>query len=282
MRRIQRGVPIFGLSLIDLFACATGAYIVIAFVLWPYYLKSGQLKESLTQATQQTAALRAAAQAARAEAARQASRAAQFEGENRRLIADNQALNQQLDEARQIAFLGITTKAKRLILLVDMSGSISENGYTPIMQRVLNQMIDIVDEDYWIQMIGFRAPSQRNVSLYSWLPEGRLAAMTGAMKTQANAWIAGLGAQFGGGTPTGFTLNKALDYSDAQAIFLFTDGEPTDAPKDAIVNQVTARNAGRAEIHCVAIGNYSTQFQLQQFLIPLSAQNRGEFIGVTR
>ncbi len=44
MRRPNRNIEIFSLSVLDLFASALGGFIVIAVILFPYYLKDGEMK----------------------------------------------------------------------------------------------------------------------------------------------------------------------------------------------------------------------------------------------
>ncbi len=44
MRRPNRNIEIFSLSVLDLFASALGGFIIIAVILFPYYLKDGELK----------------------------------------------------------------------------------------------------------------------------------------------------------------------------------------------------------------------------------------------
>ncbi|MEO5344710.1 MAG: hypothetical protein H7842_15610, partial [Gammaproteobacteria bacterium SHHR-1] len=74
---------------------------------------------------------------------------------------------------------------------------------------------------------------------------------------------------------------EALKY-DAEAILLLTDGAPTDALPQDILRRVTAENAGRAEIHAVAIGEYNAQPELILFLQALARLNRGAFVGVDK
>jgi len=54
------------------------------------------------------------------------------------------------------------------------------------------------------------------------------------------------------------------------------------ATLDRARNNVTLRNRGRAEIHTVAIGDYTSDKKLTVFLQELANQNRGEFVGRSR
>lgn len=73
MRRSNRELAVFGVSAIDLFASAMGSFILVAIVLFPYYLN--------TTTAQQAESLKAEAAAAGAEAATLEERIAQLEAE---------------------------------------------------------------------------------------------------------------------------------------------------------------------------------------------------------
>jgi uncharacterized protein YegL len=86
---------------------------------------------------------------------------------------------------------------------------------------------------------------------------------------------------FDGGTPTYLVLNKALDY-DTEAIFLLTDGEPTDIEYwPEIVKRITQENGGRKAIFSIALGYYRKLPELVDFLDALSKENNGKFLGVS-
>jgi len=83
------------------------------------------------------------------------------------------------------------------------------------------------------------------------------------------------------GTPTQGALVRTLNLRP-EAIILMSDGAPDDGKPGAIIRNVTLRNRGRAEIHTVAIGNYTSDKKLTVFLQELANQNRGEFVGRSR
>lgn len=53
MRRPSRQLNIFSISTLDLFASAMGAFVIIAVILFPYYMKNGDLLERARQAEKQ-------------------------------------------------------------------------------------------------------------------------------------------------------------------------------------------------------------------------------------
>jgi uncharacterized protein YegL len=76
-------------------------------------------------------------------------------------------------------------------------------------------------------------------------------------------------------------LSTALAYP-AEAIFLLTDGEPTDIENGwEIVSRITQENSGRKKIYSIAVGNYRKLPELVAFLDELSSQNGGKFLGVS-
>jgi uncharacterized protein with von Willebrand factor type A (vWA) domain len=106
-------------------------------------------------------------------------------------------------------------------------------------------------------------------------------AASSSMVSQADNFVAGLSRRFGGGTPTQSAMVRALNLKP-QAIILISDGAPDDGSPASIVRNITKRNRGRAEIHTVAIGDYTKDKRLTLFLQELANQNRGDFVGRAR
>jgi len=104
---------------------------------------------------------------------------------------------------------------------------------------------------------------------------------TPATLQQARTFVRGMSADFGGGTPTQSALVRALNLKP-QAIILLSDGSPDDGSPQNIITNVTRRNRGRAEIHTVAIGDYTSDKRLTLFLQGLANNNRGDFVGRAR
>ena len=99
--------------------------------------------------------------------------------------------------------------------------------------------------------------------------------------SQARQFVDRLPRNFGGGTPTQNALIRSLNLRP-EALILISDGAPDDGSPDQIIRNVTNRNRGRAEIHTVAIGDYTSYKRLTLFLQELANRNRGEFVGRSR
>lgn len=191
------------------------------------------------------------------------------------------ALRAEASKNRQLAFLGIVSTAKSFVILVDMSKSM--NDYEHLVRKTLGELLEQMDESYRVQIIGFQGHAQDRVlpKLTEWQPAGSLAPMNaGNIKSALNFGDHLLG-NFDGGTPTYLALHTALKY-DAEAIFILTDGEPTDI-KDGqeIITRITKENTERKKIYTVAVGNYRKLPELVSFLEGLSQKNQGKFLGVS-
>jgi hypothetical protein len=130
-RKKNKEINIFSISALDLFASAMGVFLLIAIVALPYYLKVdpdlvdqiGQMKEKITK----------------------------LEVENKRL------------RDQQIAtLLGISTKAKSFVLVVDMSGSMQ--AYADIVSETVDKIIESFGDDYKLQIIGYHLDN----TIHSW------------------------------------------------------------------------------------------------------------------
>jgi hypothetical protein len=284
VKRRSRDINTFSLSAIDLFACAMGAFILLSIILFQYYLKSKTVPDtpppvpvvvdktaSLENQIEQLEEALAAAQAA-AKAAAETAQGAQ---------AKVDALKDEAAKNRQLAFLGIVTQAKSFVILIDMSGSMKD--YDHLMARTVGELLGQMDNGYRCQIIGFQGHVEGEVkpALIPWQPPIQLVPMTDPNIESAKQFSNSLIGHFQGGTPTYLALRTALDYP-AEAIFLMTDGEPTDIEDwRAIVRQITIKNGGTKKIFCVAIGDYRKFPDLVEFLDVLSRQNNGKFLGVS-
>lgn len=97
MRRPNRNIEIFSISALDLFASALGAFILVAIILFPYYLKDQDASAKLAAATAET--VRARAEAAAALAAKDAANQ-KVQAALDRETTRNDMLQSDLDRAR--------------------------------------------------------------------------------------------------------------------------------------------------------------------------------------
>lgn len=297
MQRRNREINIFNMSALDLFASALGAFILLFVILMPYYLKTSkvvmqenaQLKAEIRQCQTEVSDLKAQVTDLQGQVDGLKQQLTSCEQQKQQLQAENDQLKQQmqnmqndlqqaqekLEDRVKFALLGITTTAQSFVLVIDMSGSMSK--YTGTMKRTVSRILEPFEGKHKVQIFGF------NESGYeAWQSPYDLAEMTDTNKQAANSFTGSLSSKFGGNTPTKSALLEALKYIDAEAIILLTDGAPTDADPADIVQSITTKNAGRKEIHTVAIGDYNAQPALVDFLQKLSANNGGAFVGAAK
>ena len=288
MRRPSRNIEIFSLSALDLFACALGAFIIITILLFPFYQKTLPLIQQVSALTSQLSASQAAAQAqtkeidqlkgqlqaAQAQAADIGKLQAQVQALQRQL-AQQAATPQPRPQPSRFVILGIDPRVKSYVILVDMSGSIAQVRWQG---RVLNTFASIIkdmDASYSIQVIGFQGDGGQ-IRLPQWQPGNQLAPLNPQNKAQATSFVQGLMSRVDGGTPTLAALRAALDYN-AEAIILISDGAPSpDGSAPYVVSEITRLNAGRKIIHCVAVGNFTTDTRFIDFLTQLAERNNGQ------
>ena len=297
MRRRSREINIFRIWALDLFASAMGTFILIAIILFPYYLKNhtvvAQMQrqkqelqtshQKLRQSQADAQRARAAARRAQAEAqaAREAAAVAKAEAEQAKKEAEslrrgNADLRRQKRPSTVFALLGITTKAKSFVILVDMSSSMM--AYSRVMATTMQRLLAPLGPDVKVQIIGFNAPNNRT-QLYAWRSPYNLSPMTAGNKSSALNFSRTLSRRFSGRTPTHRALREALLYR-ADSIILLSDGAPTDSKIDVIIQDITQANRGQKEINTVAIGDFNKHPALVRFLQALARRNRGEFTGV--
>ena len=285
MKKRSRDLAPFSLSAIDLFACATGAFLLLAIVLFQYYLKANQapetvelpppvvidpnasLEEKVTQLQEALDALQSQLE--------EAQKQQQSTGEKLEAAQEEAAKN------RQLAFLGIVTEAKSFVILIDLSGSMV--NYEAIMIQTVRELLDQMDDAYRLQIIGFQGHKQDTIpeTLTRWQPAGTVAPMTQDNLESARLFCRKMSGQFRSGTPTYLALRTALEYP-VEAIFLLTDGAPNDIESwPEIVRRITRANAGRKKIYCVALGDYRDEPGLVAFLETLAKENGGRYLGVS-
>lgn len=298
MRRRNREINIFNMSALDLFASALGAFILLFAILMPYYLKTSkivmqeniQIKEQLKECQAQVGDLQGQVQSLQQQLATCEQQKLQALAENEelkrqleQLQKDLQQAQQSLEEKMKFALLGINTKAQSFVLVVDMSGSMQ--AYTQTITKTIDRILESLEDKHKVQIFGFREDQTTGVAFENWQPPYGLADMTDLNKQAINTFAIGLTGRFDGGTPTKEALLEALKY-ESEAIILLTDGAPTKGDQNsdtkAIVSEVTEKNAGKQEIHTVAIGDYNKEPGLVEFLQDLAAANDGAFVGAAK
>ncbi|MDB2439427.1 VWA domain-containing protein [Hellea sp.] len=316
MRTTRRNISVFSISALDLFAAALGAFILIVLVLFPYY-KLGGTDQSMEELEELVKKRRLVASSTQTEMSQ--IRAIQAEirlldkqyrtTETEMSVTEAKIREVQKQTAEieipdpppqpepdpepvpepepaaepprstnqgiEFSILGLATNKKEVVIVVDMSGSM--RAHTGNVERALNEILDVMNPDNSFAILGYRGGPT-----YDTFPRnGRVTRADTSSLAQARNFISGLSRRFGGGTPTQSALIRALNMSP-EAIILLSDGAPDDAPPSIIITNVSNRNRGRAEIHTVAIGDYTQDKSLTLFLQGLASRNGGDFVGRAR
>lgn len=314
MRANRRNISVFSISALDLFAAALGAFILIVLVLFPYYKKGGtdqsfeeleelvkkrRLVASSTQSDMsEIRALQAEIRLLNKQYRTTETEMSEIEARLREIqkqtaeieIPDPPPLPEaepdpepepvklpprSTNQGVQFSILGLATSRKEVVVVVDMSGSMK--AHTGNVVRALNEILDVMKPDNRFAIIGYRGgPS------YDTFPRGGQfkRADVGAIG-QARNFVSGLSRKFGGGTPTQAAMVRALNMRP-EVVILISDGAPDDGRPGEIIANISNRNRGRAEIHTVAIGDYTQNKALTIFLQELANRNRGDFVGRAR
>jgi hypothetical protein len=316
MARRRTTVGIISLSAIDLFASTLGAFVIFTAILIPYYpnMKDGaattqRLKAEITVEREEAAALAdqlekltveerskldALVRAEKAAATRRslAGKTVDLKRANDAAAREVGQLRSQLDALKtevsqqpepveeptltDFSVLGITTEAKKILILVDLSGSME--AWSKTLVDTVSEIIDPFQEDIRFAILGFQ---DRGVTRHWPRARGRMAIGDAAGKADAKAFIQRIPNWLGGGTPTQTALRTALFFTDQpDAIILVSDGAPIDAEPVDIVRRISGINRGKTEIHTVAVGAFLENRQLIEFLNDLAKQNGGQFVGV--
>lgn len=94
MRRPRRNIEIFSMSVLDMFASALGAFIMVSIILFPYYQKNKPIKQLLDQAMSELAQMRNEVEKTQAAAARIEVRNDDLKSEIRKVQLAQVELNQ--------------------------------------------------------------------------------------------------------------------------------------------------------------------------------------------
>lgn len=315
MSRRQRDIAVFSTSALDLFASGLGAFILVVFILFPFYLKGGedvsfeeledlarQRRAVASEVATQTAdisALRRQQELLEEQYLTAQTKYSEIKSETEKLIEETAEIEvpepveekpveeqpppQSVGTGVEFSILGLATEKKNILMVVDMSGSM--NAYRSIVLEAMDEVFNQLEDDYSFGILGYNGARYRNGSYLVFPNTGRsLAPATSGNVSAGRDFAQRMARSFSGSTPTHGALIAALsDFRPApDAIILFSDGSPDTDPAN-IVSDITALNRRkRIEIHTVAIGQYTKEIELINFLNELARRNRGEFVGRSR
>ena len=309
MRRPNRETAVFTTSAVDLFASALGAFILLVMLLFPYYRNAGDdsaharildILEQRDMAAGDLAELLAEHEQSKN---RLEQLSEQNLGAERRISRKRTQLNDlktQLAETPAVvevpveeiipeeepeavtatvefSILGLATNAKSFVIVIDMSGSMM--AFSELMLQSVLEILEPLNDSNRLAIVGYQGdPSP---VLWSYPDRSQMMQATPENLRQAREFVIGLSRRFAGSTPTHAALQAALQYR-ADAIILMSDGAPDNNPAFIIQDIRSQNRFAKAEIHTVAIGDYTQNRELVMFLQTLAQQNNGDFVGVSR
>lgn len=302
MKKRSREINIFSMSTLDLFASALGAFMLITIVLLPFFPNlniSGrekaelrQAKIKLQQAKVELEQVKAELQQAKAKSERERAKMDQQTAKLKREKAQLErsmakipqtkiqlekqvaALQQEIDDTSVL--LGIRTKAKKFVFVIDMSSSIYQPEQHDYRQFIALSMQDILaafKSEIEVRLIGFQGADL----LHYWPQDGEYFQVKKDTRERVVSLVKNWMKSIGGGSPTRVALLAALALHPEE-IILLSDGAPTE-DWQVVVQAVTAENEQKIPIHAVAVGNYTADRDFIDFLVQLTEQNNGYVVG---
>ena len=302
MKKRSREINIFSMSTLDLFASALGAFMLITIVMLPFFPNlniSGreeaelrQAKIKLEQATAELEQVKVELQQATAQSERDRAtldrQTAKLEREKTQLeramakIPQTKsqlekqvaALQQEIDDTTVL--LGIRTKAKKFVFVIDMSSSIYQPEQHDYRQFIALSMQDILaafKSEIEVRLIGFQGADL----LHYWPQDEGYFQVKKDTRDRVVSLVKNWMKSIGGGSPTRVALLAALELHPEE-IILLSDGAPTE-DWQVVVQAVTAENKQKIPIHAVAVGNYTADRDFIDFLVQLTEQNNGYVVG---
>ena len=282
MKSRSRELNIFSMSALDLFASAMGAFILIAFVLFPYFPNTGDAQE-IVKLKQEKAKLAGEKDKLLGEKDKLIAEKDKLIAKKDKLIAKKDKLIAEKDKLiggsggggmtpkdSTSVLLGIKTIAKKFVIVVDMSGSIKE--YRDFVKLSIQDMLTSFKTEIELVMIGFQGSQ-----LHYW-PENKQYLQVGTnTRTRVLTTIDDWMNRVDGGTPTRKALAAALELNPEE-IILLSDGQPNEE-WHSVVTTITGLNVNEIPIHAVAVGNYVRQRNFIDFLIQLTEKNGGYLVG---
>lgn len=301
MRARRSELQIFSISFLDVLSCGLGAVLIILLVSFRQARDAEQARDenqrlttALEGARTQVDALARLRDSLNEKIRGLAGRLQGAERGNRALQDSIRGLERQVDSLAVIVFKGIRTNKKRVVILVDVSGSMEKVG--PRLVDAVELLIDLLpDERFWFNVLGFQGESGPAAQLTPWEPRGRLVPASAANLQAAKRFVRER-LRIDGGTPTPEAVEAALMYGRVEAILLLTDGVPNGCGGRACqtcklsafpdrLAEVQARivraNGRRVEIHTIGIGtDLYESVEFRNFLEQLARDNGGEFVAL--
>jgi len=175
--------------------------------------------------------------------------------------------------------VGFSFKDKRIVFLIDISGSMDTNDRIGQVKAGIKMLLNTMGRSYKVDIISYTVINSLNNIDPLW---NMLEEVNEQTRKTAYSYLNSLRAD--GGTPTGSALRFVLDnYDSLSDIVLLTDGEPSEEMgTDDILRMVRQKNTTDIRINTIGVGkdfvdNPTNEVVL--FLKDLASQNDGFFIG---
>ena len=182
MKRPNRNIEIFSLSSLDLFASAMGAFVLLAVLLFPFYLKTKQIQQvSADKESQISEQLEVIAEAQRQiEMVEQIkelkSKKIRSRAELEEITKEKQRLVEKIERSVKFVFLGLPTKADSFTLVIDMSGSMK--SYRSLLFDTVDRILNALQDSQSVSIIGYRITSAAGPDIRRWPANQQMQAMT--------------------------------------------------------------------------------------------------------
>lgn len=168
--------------------------------------------------------------------------------------------------------VGFNFKGKRIVFLIDISGSMIGDKIGEV-KAGLKMLIASMGAEYEIDVVYF--PHSRGKPTYSlW---GMIQSLrTSAIKSEVYQFIRKLRPR--GGTPTKGALEYVFNnYEGITDIVLLSDGVPSDAGKQEIIEMIKRRNRQGIQINTIGVGlkEFNNNSQLYAILEAISGETKG-------
>lgn len=288
---VRRGeVEVFNLSFLDVISCGLGAVLTLFMISFLFARDYAPNKKRMDEALRKL-------QEALDKQRRKQEEIRGLQGQLAELEKDAEKnrervvhLKRQINEKQELSFVGINTNKKRILLVVDLSGSMK--SHLSLLRKVSSAVIEVLpdnDANFNILCFGLNCTGPADyLRMTAWRADKGFHPATPSNKSDAQQWLeSAISREVGtGGTPTEPALLEAFSYPGLEAIILVTDGSPGEfrgtqyrifglqSEFNGVLSRVRERNGGRVEIHCVGLGaELYKESKFRDFLRALADEN---------
>lgn len=170
-----------------------------------------------------------------------------------------QSLSNQLRQAQSTrTILGIPIAQKRLVFLIDISGSMEQDQRLADVKGAFKVMLTSLDPQYHINIIAYTSEGPQNAQKLVYRTVwNTLTPVDADTRRQAINFVTQLAPL--GGTPTATAVARALrEHPTADAMILLSDGEPNDPGMktvDDCAEAIKRANTRSIPIHTIGVGS---------------------------